>query len=263
MHKIAWLCIVVIYCSFCSSLPEMLDDPEPLSVKVMTYNIHHAAGEDGVIDIQRIADVIVDAGPDLVSLQEVDRFVERTARADQPKELEELTGMYMAFGFAINYQGGDFGNVILSKYPLKDVTMHPLPGEPGEDRTLMEASILLPGHSTPINFLATHLDTYTEPRTESIPLILDVLSGTDDQLYILAGDLNDAPGSPVMDSLSQRFISAAPPNLFTFPSSNPDRQIDHILYTPTEGWSVTAAEVIDEPVASDHAPLVATFVYDR
>lgn len=263
MNKIAWLCIVIISCTFCSSIPEPVQDPEPLALKVMTYNIHHAAGMDGVIDISRIADVIVSADPDLVSLQEVDRFVERTARADQARQLEELTGMYMAFGFAINYQGGDFGNVILSKYPLTNITMHPLPGDPGEDRTLMEATIALPGYSTPITFLATHLDTFTKPRTESIPLILDVLPATNDHLYILAGDLNDGPGTPVMDSLAQRFTNAAPAHLFTFPSSNPDRQIDHILFTATEGWSVILAEVIDEPVASDHAPLVAVFEFDQ
>ena len=263
MNKIAWLFSIVIFCTFCSAVSEPVQDPEPLTLKVMTYNIHHAAGMDGVVDIGRIADVIVNADPDLVSLQEVDRFVERTSRADQAQQIEELTGMHMAFGFAINYQGGDFGNVILSKYPLNDLTMHPLPGDPGEDRTLMEASISLPGYSNPITFLATHLDTFTKPRTESIPLILDVLPEANEHLYILAGDLNDAPGTPVMDSLTTRFTNAAPPHLFTFPASKPDRQIDHILFTTTEGWSIVHTEVINEPVASDHAPLVAVFEFDQ
>ena len=237
-------------------------EPEPVSLSVMTYNIHHGAGVDGEVDIQRIADVILEADPDLVSLQEVDRFVERTARADQAQQLEELTGMFMAFGFAINYQGGDFGNVILSKYPFQQLALHPLPGDPGEDRTLMEATILVPGVSDPVVFLATHLDTFRKPRTDSVPLILNVVPDSTESLYILAGDLNDAPGTPVMDALNHRLISAAPSNLFTFPSYNPDRQIDHILYTPTEGWSVSQAEVIDEPLASDHAPLMASFVFN-
>ena len=237
-------------------------EPDPVSLSVMTYNIHHGAGVDGEVDIQRIAEVIREADPDLVSLQEVDRFVERTARADQAQQLEDLTGMFMAFGFAINYQGGDFGNVILSRYPFQQLTLHALPGDPGEDRTLMEARILVPGVSDPVVFLATHLDTFRKPRTDSVPLILDVIPDSTESLYILAGDLNDAPGTPVMDALNSRLISAAPPHLFTFPSYNPDRQIDHILYAPTAGWSVSRAEVIDEPLASDHAPLMADFVFE-
>lgn len=256
MNKSLWILTVVAFSTFCSSTVE--PDPEPVTLTIMTYNIHHAEGEDGVVDINRIAQVILDADPDLVSLQEVDRFVQRTDRADQPEQLKALTRMFMAFGFAINYQGGDFGNVILSKYPLEEVTLHPLPGDPGEDRTLMEATIRLPGYEGPIVFLATHLDTFTRPRTDSVPLILDVIPDTTEALYILAGDLNDGPGTPVIDALLERFVSAAPPELFTFPSRDPDRQIDHILYTTTEGWTVERAAVIDEPIASDHAPLVAT-----
>lgn len=257
MNKFLWTLILVSLITFCSSAVE--PNPEPVVLKVMTYNIHHGEGEDGVIDINRIAEIILNADPDLVSLQEVDRFVQRTDRADQPEQLKELTGMFMEFGFAINYQGGDFGNVILSKHPFEKLTLHPLPGDPGEDRTLMEALIRLPGYEDPIIFLATHLDTFTRPRIESIPLILDVVPDTSETFYILAGDLNDGPGTLAMDMLMERLVNAAPPDLFTFPSRNPDRQIDHILYTAMDGWAVERIEVLDEPIASDHAPLVATF----
>ena len=97
MNRIAWLFIVVFQCTFCSAMLEEDPEPEPVSLSVMTYNIHHGAGVDGEVDIQRIADVILEADPDLVSLQEVDRFVERTARADQAQQLEELTGDVYGF----------------------------------------------------------------------------------------------------------------------------------------------------------------------
>ena len=229
----------------------------------MTYNIHHGEGTDGIIDLERIARVIRAENPDLVALQEVDRFVRRTERQDQAQQLAELTDMHMAFGFAINYQEGEYGNVILSKYPFEVLKNHQLPGEPGEDRVLMEAHVRLPSSKEhiPVVFLATHLDTFREPRRASVPLILDTLPQADGMLYILAGDLNDFPGSPVMDSLSGRFVAAAPPSLFTFPSDTPDRQIDHIMFTPAPGWAVKEAFVVDEPVASDHAPLVARFSF--
>ena len=262
MRNLFWLFVVVSFCTFCSATVDPLQERGTVTFSVMTYNIHHAEGRDGVIDIERIADVILQADPDLVALQEVDRFVERTGRADQAQQLAELTGMFMTFGFAIRYQGGDFGNAVLSKFPLNEVKLHPLPGEPGEDRTLMEVSFLLPGYSDPIVLLNTHLDTFNKPRTESVPLILQVIPDSTHQLYVLAGDLNDAPGTPVMEALNERLESAAPPHLFTFPSDKPDRQIDHILFSPTQGWTLEQVHVIQEPTASDHAPMMAMFRYN-
>lgn len=52
--------------------------------RVLSYNIHHAEGIDGKLDVARIARVIKDCQPDLVALQEVDKLVERTESIDQP-----------------------------------------------------------------------------------------------------------------------------------------------------------------------------------
>ncbi|MGK0353208.1 MAG: endonuclease/exonuclease/phosphatase family metal-dependent hydrolase, partial [Planctomycetota bacterium] len=59
----------------------------------MTWNIHHARGLDGEVDIDRIAAEIRAAAPDLVALQEVDRGVRRTGGLDIPAALAERTGM--------------------------------------------------------------------------------------------------------------------------------------------------------------------------
>jgi endonuclease/exonuclease/phosphatase family metal-dependent hydrolase len=63
------------------------------TIRVMTYNIHHAEGLDGKIDLQRIADLIKQERADIVALQEVDRGMERTAKRDLPAEFAKLTGM--------------------------------------------------------------------------------------------------------------------------------------------------------------------------
>jgi endonuclease/exonuclease/phosphatase family metal-dependent hydrolase len=41
------------------------------------------------------------------------------------------------------------------------------------------------------------------------------------------------------------------------PASNPPRQIDYILFRPANRWKVVEVRVPDEPLASDHRPLVA------
>src|SRR6185503_1828899 len=109
------------------------------AVRVMTYNIHHGEGTDGKIDLNRIAEVILSARADIVALQEVDRSVERTARRDLVAELAELTKMNFAFGKNIDYQGGDYGNAVLSRFRvLKYENRHYKMIRDGEQRGLLQ-----------------------------------------------------------------------------------------------------------------------------
>ena len=50
-------------------------------MKILTYNIKYGKGKDGQVDIGRIVGETGDA--DLVALQEVERFWERSGYADQ------------------------------------------------------------------------------------------------------------------------------------------------------------------------------------
>src|SRR5688500_20212310 len=85
----------------------------------MTYNIHVGVGMDKKLDLQRIADVINAARPDLVGLQEVDRGVKRTEGKDEIVELAAMTRMEYAFAPNLDYQGGKYGVAIISRLPIK------------------------------------------------------------------------------------------------------------------------------------------------
>ncbi len=246
----------------CDAQPVENEPAESFQLTAMTYNIRHGAGSDGMVNLERIAQVILSAEPDVVAIQEVDRFVERTDRVDQATILANLTGMHMAFGFADNYQGGDFGNMILSKFPIDSLALHPLPGPPGETRVLMEAKIIAQYQQQriPFTFLSTHLETFEAPRRASAPLIVEVIPANPAELYILGGDLNASPTTPTMDTLSTRLINpTASKPIFTHPAANPVRQIDYILYQGPASWTVDEVFVLDAPISSDHAPLVTRF----
>jgi hypothetical protein len=88
------------------------------TLRVMTYNIHVGVGMDKKLDLQRIADVINREHPDLVGLQEVDRGVKRTEARDEIAELAKLTNMQFAFAHNLDYQGGQYGVAILSRFPI-------------------------------------------------------------------------------------------------------------------------------------------------
>src|SRR6056297_1670777 len=97
------------------------------TIRVLCYNIHYGQGTDGKYDVERLAKVINRSRPDLVALQEVDVGVNRSGRVHQARRLAELTGMAVRFGPTQHYQGGLFGNAVLTRYEILDVLIHPLP----------------------------------------------------------------------------------------------------------------------------------------
>lgn len=222
-------------------------------IRVLSYNIHHGAGMDGVIDLERIARVILSVSPDIVSLQEVDVKTKRSGGVDQASELSRLTGMQVIFSKSMDFDGGEYGNAVLSKLKTEVYSSIPLPGEP---RSAIFAKVMTPD-SAWFRFIATHLDTKGGPREESLPLLEEHFVKTGGSMpAILAGDLNDVPEGNTIQSLLSSWCSTL--SLYgwhTFPSLKPDRQIDHILFRPKERWRVVRAEVLDEPMASDHRPI--------
>src|SRR6185436_4143043 len=100
---------------------------EPVEIRIMSYNIRHGEGMDGRVDLARIADVIRRASPDVVALQEVDRGVQRTGGVDEPAMLGELAGMQSIFEKNIPYQGGEYGNAVLTRLPILYHQNHLLP----------------------------------------------------------------------------------------------------------------------------------------
>ncbi len=224
----------------------------PRRLTVMSYNIHHARGMDERVDLERIAKVIQSVSPDIVALQEVDRHTRRTGGVDQAAELGRLTGMEVVFGRAIDFQGGQYGNAVLSKPPVLAKCNHPLPFSPGR-----EARAVLAVDVDGFRFLATHLDNASEEDRVAAARVIP--SMTEPALpTVLAGDLNAVRGSRPMQLLSEHFlIAGGDVESPTIPVNNPRRQIDYVLFRPAERWRVIEVRVLNEPVASDHLPIVA------
>lgn len=241
-------------------IPLALPAAEPVRIRVISYNIHHAEGTDAKLNLPRIAKVINQANPDIVALQEVDQNVERTGQVDQVSELAKLTKMNSVFGGNIPLQGGWYGNAILTRYPSITMTNHALPQlVAGEKRGVVEANITIPGLDQPLKFLATHFDHRPDDaeRVESAKMIQKLTESWKDRPALFAGDLNATPQSESIKLIFQDWTSANSKNLNTIPSDSPNRQIDYILYRPAKGWKVVDFKVLAEPVASDHRAILA------
>lgn len=228
-------------------------------LRVLSYNIHHAEGTDGQTELPRIAGIIRDARPDLVALQEVDRGVRRTGQADQPQLLSELTGMKVVYGDNISLEGGLYGNAVLTRLPIVRSKNHKLPIiDNGEQRGVLEVELRLSGGES-LLLLATHLDhrPADEERLASVRGINELISDRGSTPALLVGDLNDLPESRVLATLGESWQRTNEHVLPTFPATGPQRQIDYVLFQPSNRWCVVETRVLDESLASDHRPVLA------
>ncbi len=248
----------------CAAAPPAESTDEPLRLRVLTYNIHHGEGEDGVFDYNRLADIIKLAGPDLVALQEVDRATGRSSGVDQAAKLGELTGMYHYFAEAMPYDGGGYGEAILSKTPIQPEladTIALRAERNQEPRAVAVAEVRPWGDDGPsIVFAGTHLcHQSAKTRLNQAKQINDELVLHPTRRGIIAGDFNFTEGTDAYNEIARRWTDTA--LIFgdpqpTIPSDSPRRRIDFVFARPAGAWDVIDVQVLDEPVASDHAPVL-------
>lgn len=230
---------------------------QPRTLRVLSYNVHHGEGVDGELDLPRIARVIRAADPDVVALQEMDDKTTRTGGVDQTAELARLTGMNGVFGKAIDLQGGGYGQAVLSRGPLGKAVVHPLPGEPKTEPRIALAVPLAVGDRE-VLFVTTHLHHQGDELRQKQAAELNRLLADGDRPVILAGDLNATPDSKPLAILAAKWANATSGReLFTIPVETPTRQIDYVLFRPSDTFRVVRATVLSEAVASDHRPILA------
>jgi endonuclease/exonuclease/phosphatase family metal-dependent hydrolase len=231
----------------------------PARVTILTYNIYHGEDANGSSNLDAVAGIINSLEPDLVALQEVDNKTARAKGLDLTAELSRRTGMQGVFGKAMDYDGGGYGEAVLSRHPVIETKNNPLPHTPkAEPRAALEVHIELTG-GVKMAFVGTHLDHQRDQsnRMKQASRIIELYENYDLPI-VLAGDLNATSGSDPINLLLGQWSDAARDNPRpTFPSTKPSRRIDYIMYKPKDRWKVVEIRVIDEKVASDHCPVFA------
>lgn len=252
------------------------EDDSALTLRVLCYNIHYGQGNDGQYDIPRIAEVIRQTEPDLVALQEIDVHVERSARRHELRMLAEATGLAGWFGPTQHYEGGLFGNGILSRWPVHEVHIQPLPYTEAtpELRTYPRAAIaavVQAAGGKRLRFISTHFQhaRFEEDRlAEAIAINRHFATArrADDAMgeaaaalpTILAGDFNAVVGSPPIEELQKRWTPVVENDpVPTAPATDPRSRIDFIMHRTADPIRVIEHRVIDERLASDHLPVFA------
>ena len=247
--------------------PRMAAPPRTV-VRVLVYNIHAGKDAEGVDNLERVAAIVRRSGADIALLQEVDRNTRRSGGVDQPAVLARLTGLHAAFGRTLDYQGGEYGIAILSRWPISSDTLISLPVDPPQPRSggsyeprgALRAEIVSPvGVIVAVN---THLDASADDRwrRQEIRSLLRIVDSARDRVgarVLVGGDFNSTPESFVQDTirsglLRDVWLSCGRGEGFTYPARSGVKRIDYVYVD--RGVRCAGAEVL-ETDASDHRPL--------
>ncbi len=232
-----------------TAAPETTEEEVKMTLRIGSYNIKHAA--DASLNLKTIAKVITDANLDIVGIQEVDYRTKRSNGIDQPRMLADAAGMpYYVFVRGIDYQGGEYGTLILSKYPIVSSEVIPLESWDKEGRALGHAVIDVNGFQ--FDFFNTHL-SYEDTSLRKLQFF-EVSEKTDlCKNFILTGDFNTADFTE-FTILGGNLINNNTRKYPTFPGGN--SAIDNIVYS--DCFKEIASGTVTKSY-SDHYMLWAEF----
>jgi endonuclease/exonuclease/phosphatase family metal-dependent hydrolase len=233
------------------------------SLKIMSYNVHGCMGMDGQISTDRIARVIARHNPDVIALQELDALRKRSNGIDQAHRIAQYLEMKYHFHPVFCHEEEQYGNAILSRYPLTMVKMDALPRLKEESKYEPRGamSVILEFQGVKINIINTHLSIWPTERIMQAETLLNKewFSG---KPTILCGDFNAIPGSSAYKKLSEKFrdsqtiLSGHRPYRTWF-GRYPLSQIDHVFVTTHfKVDSIAVPRTSLDQVASDHLPLI-------
>lgn len=258
-----------------STLPAHGTAGPPAELRVLVYNIHAGQDAAGASNIARVAALVRESGADLALLQEVDRGTRRSGGVDQPTLLARLTGMTAVFGRTLDYDGGEYGIAVLSRWRVMRDTLVHLPTEPAQSRaggSIEPRGALWVTIASPwgaLSVVNTHLDAsgVEQWRRQEVHALLALARGaaSRDGPLLVGGDLNSKPDAAAPDTLRRAGLRDAWATCgegegFTFPSVAPVRRIDY-LFLP-DGPRCLGARVLDGE-ASDHRALLVRLALPR
>ncbi len=230
------------------------------TLTVATYNICHGRYAD--FDWDRMAAPIRAVNPDIVGIQEVDMFTNRSHNIDTLAALAAAADMpYALFVPTMEYDGGRYGIALLSRHPILESMSAPLPFDGKEPRAAGCARILI--DERPLWFINTHLsyicaDTRRKQLSELSAHMDNMIAA--DTPAVLTGDFNTEKRLfPIVENM---FSDINENSLYkTFHA--PRVAIDRIAYTKAHMTPVDHGMV--ESDASDHNLLWGRFswLHDR
>jgi endonuclease/exonuclease/phosphatase family metal-dependent hydrolase len=229
------------------------------ALRIATYNIHRCRGLDGRTRPERIIAVLSSIDADVVALQEVVGAGPRGG--GQAEEIGAALGMGWIMSSARLLRGHQFGNVVLSRFPIAEHVEHDVSWKTCEPRRLQRVDVSVNGST--LHVYNVHLGTaLLERRHQAERLGAIVADRHVSGPKLVLGDFNEWMKGPVTTTLSARLNSVDLRNFLrrrrTYPGVFPLLHLDHIYYAGhLEVVGIELPRSRLALVASDHLPLVA------
>ncbi len=245
----------------------MTSEPTRQRLRVATYNVHGCVGIDGQRSESRIAEVIASTSADVVGLQELDLGRPRSARADQAALIATQLGWKHHFHPAVRSGDEQYGNAILSRFPIELKCAAEMPGRPPWYCREQRIAIWMQAETDlgSVHIINSHFGLGRSERTLQARLLIGPTwlgSVPPAEPAILLGDFNSVRTSRAYRLLGRHLRDVrtlvTPPRAFrTFPTRLPSLAVDHIFVNaalhPTQ---LNVHRTSLARVASDHFPLV-------
>ena len=222
--------------------------------KAITYNIHHGKTKEGKPSIQQMVNSLKEENADFIALQEVDRFSFRSGLNDQINIFAKELGMYSVFEPNINVGVLQYGNGLLSKYPILESGKINLSSSK-EPRSILWAKVMTEKGNLYITSI--HLGLTQKQRANYFNKIEEFINEVvGEHPVLIMGDFNTLPNDEQLKQLRTNitgniYFSEIP----TYKHRAKEIQIDYILGKGIqEGISYRL-----QSYASDHYPLVMKF----
>jgi endonuclease/exonuclease/phosphatase family metal-dependent hydrolase len=224
----------------------------PRSIRVLTWNIRGGVGSDGRFDLDRIMRIAKRGAADVVALQEVD------SRRSSPRHghpfmiLRDALGSHGIEAKSIIGADGDYGQLLISRWPLEHINIHDISVPGREPRRAIEADVMSP-HG-PLHMIALHLGlTFGERRRQTDALV--AMATRSKLTTVMAGDFNDWIWRGSVQNAIHRALPARTWHR-TFPACFPLIRLDRIYCRPRaallRSWTDREGRA-----ASDHLPVFA------
>jgi endonuclease/exonuclease/phosphatase family metal-dependent hydrolase len=224
-----------------------------MRLRVMTWNINGALGRNPRFDLARVVDYVQRHAPDIVALQEVDSRRARDAGIANPFDvLREALGAHGAHAHAISTADGDYGQALISRWPLVASSVHDLSYPEREPRRAISAEIATPAGL--LHVIATHLGLSLHERSRQAQVLLGLVGGVERPTVVM-GDFNDWLWRGSVRRALRRVLPRCSSQR-TFPAFLPLFRLDCIYVSS----AVRIIRCRTDPSArslSDHLPVIA------
>lgn len=237
--------------------------------RIVTYNVHKCRGLDQRVRPARIASVLKEINADIVALQEVLSFEGYEREADQARFIADELGFQYAFGENRKLRGARYGNVVLTRFPIRVHHNYDITAPGLTPRGCLRTDIML-GDAV-LHVFNVHLGIALLEHRAQARRLFDERIVNHDELEghrIVLGDFNEWLRGAVSRTLRSHLdgpdIRRQLNRSRTYPGVLPIFHLDNIYFDRALKLQKLHLHKGRRPLlASDHLPLVADFRIDR